>query len=149
MIYLFFFLNSDIDVKSFKGDKGKLLLSSFFPGVSRDPKGLVNWINSPDPEDRDELYKHPGMGLTTLINAAVDLMGGQVSVRTSNYFLNIKTPTDPTPLNEYKKLSADNKYNQFYQAKITRLNPESNLFDGNMLTVRIPLQASHESPLSY
>lgn len=128
-------IDSDTDVDEFKDDDGLLLLSSFFPGISEFPKGDDGYSGSPY-IPKDSPLKNPGMGLTILLNAAIDLLGGEVSVRAENYFLHIKKPEDKT----VKKYEAEKvKYSKFYEVKIENCG-EDIPFNGNMLTIRLPLK---------
>jgi hypothetical protein len=130
--------NSDIDLTNIINDDGLVLLSSFFPGVSEDPKGLNQWNENPYLDERDAPLKYPGMGLTVLLNAAIDLLDGQVSVRVEKYFLNIKKPKQKA-LSKYREIDNKKKYEKFYEVRIKEIN-ENAPFKGNMLTIRLPLK---------
>lgn len=133
-------LNSDINPTIFKKDEGLILLASFFPGISKDPFGKDQWQINPDFINEDTALAHPGMGLTTLLNAAIDLLGGQVSVRVENYFINIKKPVNKKIFEVYKNFDGI-KYEKFYQAKIEKYENAEPKLKGNMLTVRLPLKS--------
>lgn len=129
-------INSDSDLNEILCDDGIIFLSSFFPGISEDPKGLNNYRENMDFMDEDTPLKNPGMGLTILLNAAIDLLGGNVSVRAENYFLNIKKP-DEKGINNIGLQTI--KYSKFYEVKIEKRG-EDIPFKGNMLTIRLPLK---------
>jgi hypothetical protein len=126
-------IDSDTDVDEFKDDNGLLLLSSFFPGISEFPQRDDGFSGNPDlPEGSP--FKNPGMGLTILLNAAIDLLGGEVSVRAENYFLHIKKPENKTvKIYEAEKV----KYGKLYEVKIENCGED---ILGNMLTIRLPLK---------
>lgn len=133
------FYSSDEDPSQYS-IPSELLLASFYPGVSRDPDGIDGYNPSPyleDSDNKDAKLKSPGMGLTTLLNAAIDLMGGMVSVRAENYFVNIKKPIADVR-KEYDSLK-DKKFSSLYQAKIEKLPDAFPKLDGNMITIRLPL----------
>jgi hypothetical protein len=129
-------VNSDADLTEILCDDGLIFLSSFFPGISEDPKGLNNFKENMDFKDEDTPLKNPGMGLTILLNAAIDLLGGNVSVRAENYFLNIKKP-DEKKIKESCLQTI--KHSKFYEVKIEKRG-EDIPFKGNMLTIRLPLK---------
>ena len=106
-----------------------ILLSSIFPGITRDPSGREHVVHE-DLASEMELNR-PGMGLFILVNSVVDVFGGSVSFRSHYHFLNIKKPKDLTA----KKEGAS------YQVKIVKAVPSLPKFLGNMITVRIPLEA--------
>jgi hypothetical protein len=129
-------VNSDADLTEILHDDGLILLLSFFPGISEDPKGLNQFIVNPDLEGEDTPLKNPGMGLTILLNAVIDLLGGEVSVRAENYFINIKKP-DKYANKKYETEPV--KHSKYYEVKIDKRG-EDIPFNGNMLTIRLPLK---------
>jgi hypothetical protein len=129
-------VNSDADLAEIVCDDGLIFLSSFFPGISEDPEGKDDFKESIDFKDKDTPLKYPGMGLTILLNAAIDLLGGNISVRAENYFLNIKKPEEKM----VKKTDSQTiKHNKYYEVKIEKRG-EDVPFKGNMLTIRLPLK---------
>lgn len=98
-----------------------ILLSSTFPGISRDPLRAAGDA-APETTRENELYAFPGMGLYVLVNTVVDVFGGSLSIRCADHFMNIKRdPSTPG-----------------YKVKIQRYIEETARFPGNMLTVRLP-----------
>jgi hypothetical protein len=129
-------IDSDINLTEIIDDDGLILLSSFFPGISEDPKGLHQFTVNDDFKEEDTPLKKPGMGLTILLNAAIDLLGGEISVRAENCFLNIKKPGN----NAIKKYETQlTKHNKYYEVRIKKYD-ENVPFNGNMLTIRLPLK---------
>lgn len=100
------------------------LAATIFPGISSDIMGHTHWKN-PDLTDgeNNSLY-NPGMGLYVLVNAIVDIFGGQVAFRTKNYFMNIRKATVK---------------NAKYRIKIRKYDKNTNNFSGNLITIRLPL----------
>lgn len=136
-----------------------VLLASFFPGITRDPKGIdYNESKALGTEQKPALT---GRGLTYLVNAAVRNFGGEVRVRTSNYFINIKkAEKDYKTLpdlffkkfkDEYFVIDMKDKYdsegitptdkiiiNSLFKAKVQELPQKEGNFFGNMITIQIP-----------
>jgi len=108
-----------------------LLLSALFPGVTSLP-GRQYGDAHPDVGQDQPALKEPGMGLFVLLNTAVDVFGGEVAVRTSDLFMNIKRTDGTATTDNLPPL----------QAKIAESSPNSN-FMGNMLTIRLPITATH------
>ncbi|MBI4650992.1 hypothetical protein HY745_06870 [Candidatus Desantisbacteria bacterium] len=74
-----------------KTDKDEIFVSSFFPGISRDPNREQNLSFENNSTNKEAIEKHdPGLGLTYLLNAVIEKLNGNLSVRTNEYFLNIK-----------------------------------------------------------
>lgn len=100
-----------------------LLFSSLLPGISSALQpGTPVGAPSPDPD----VYKNPqlskpGMGLFLLLNAAVEIFGGSVAIRSGSVFLNAKRHRNPS--------KAD------YAIKVADDLPS---FPGNLLTIRLP-----------
>ena len=101
-----------------------VFFSSILPGITRDISGKDHHVH-PDMVDAEPFLSKPGMGLYLLVNAAVDVFGGSVAVRTKDLFLNVKRPRKT-----FKEAH--------YSVKIRRYSGKS-LFAGNMLTIRLPL----------
>ncbi len=125
-----------------------ILVSSFLPGISRDPsrkhKLLENADGTIEPEEiGDEELKEkygPGLGLTNLLDAAVNQLRGEIAVRTKEFFLNIKS-AGKNVIDECKMISKK-PVDSIYQAKLAK-HPNPNYeFVGNMITIRIPLKYS-------
>lgn len=158
--YYFSYDTPDLDSEegSYKKEDWYILLASFFPGVTRDPDGK-DFINNVL-ENGSEI-KLGGRGLTYLINTAVRTFGGEVRIRTSNYFVNIKrAEKDNKTLpqlfydrfkNEFYVVDLKKKYSEdgisaegkkiistLYKAKFHEYPKEIASFYGNMITIHIP-----------
>lgn len=144
--------------KSYRKQEWFILLSSLFPGITRDPNRTDYPIKIFNQEDLPLLT---GRGLTYLINAAVRNFGGEVRIRTSNFFINIKKVEDDFKTlpdlffkkfkNEFYVIDYKKKYdlenitphnkriiNSVFKAKIQEFSKEEATFHGNMITVHIP-----------
>lgn len=137
-VNLYYHSASDVpnDIKD-----AELFLYSFFPGISRDPLGNDRYKKNQylsDDKPEEERYNKPGMGLTTLLTAVIDLLNGTVAVRSGEYFINFSKPE----VSKYKKYvqSKEYKAKTLYKAKIIRYQhmPE---FCGNMITIKLPLKS--------
>lgn len=143
--------------KEYKKEEWFILLSSLFPGITRDPEGL-DYLGVLS-EERKPLLS--GRGLTYLINAAVRDFGGEVRIRTSNYFINIKKAdkvykTLPNFFferfrNEYYVMDMKSKYEEngikpngrkiissLFKATVHDFPKDVAFFHGNMITIHIP-----------
>lgn len=110
----------------------KMLLSTFFPGISRDPKGYDNYLDNKEID-----VKSPGMGLTYLLKVVIDIFEGSLAVRTSDYFMNFSKSSPKTDLKiEEKELFFEKKY----KCKIQSIPESDSYFVGNMITIRLPLK---------
>lgn len=118
---------------------GEILLAAPSPGVSRDPFGKIKYQGNPYLSATTKKFNKPGMGLTTLMNAAIDLLDGAVVIRTGNYFVNFKKPKESIK-KSYVEESGEFKHETLYQAKIARYNEKMPVFNGNMITIRLPLK---------
>jgi hypothetical protein len=118
-----------------------LLLSSFYPGISRDPDGILKFQGNPNLSSENKLPKGPGMGLTTLLNAAIDLLGGSIAIRTGPYFANIRKHKK-NELASLPEISEKFRHQSFYKIKVKEYEPSFPAFEGNMITVRLPLRKS-------
>lgn len=107
-----------------------LLLSSLFPGVTSDPKHALD--AHPDVTNDTELFGLPGMGLYVLANTVIDVFGGELAVRTSDYFMNVRA--------DDKRPAANGADFQLppLRAKVRTFQNGGSGFLGNMLTVRLP-----------
>ncbi|MFN3239566.1 MAG: hypothetical protein ACE37D_21285 [Pseudomonadales bacterium] len=94
-------------------------LATIFPGTTRDPKGR-DYTNVKQDDGHLAL---PGMGLYVLIEAATNVLNGQVSFRSADWFMNVKASTE----DRTAKVSIKSKKHV----------PS---FLGNMVTVRLPLK---------
>lgn len=125
-------VETDMDLR---GDTQEelLLLSSVFPGVTRDPLAEAAVAPASISTTPESSYSggQPGMGLYLLVNAAVDLYGGEVSFRSKNYFMNIKGST-------VRIKGSMTRGKGPYKVKIKKLL-SSQAIPGNMVTVRMPL----------
>ncbi len=117
----------------------ELLLAATMPGVSRDPHGKdTRFSTNPHiGEDRSQFNK-PGMGLTTLLNAVIDLLKGNVAIRSGKYFVNFKAPTEREK--KYYAKSGKFRFNKLYRAKVVKYGGRMPAFKGNMITIRLPLK---------
>jgi hypothetical protein len=144
----------NVNEENYKKEEWFVLLSSLFPGITRDPKGEDFDKSILKEEERPVLT---GRGLTYLINTAVRIFGGEVRIRTGNYFLNIqqankKYKTLPNLFfdkykNDYYVMDYKDKYasedispqekiiiESVFKAKYE----ERGSFHGNMVTIHIP-----------
>lgn len=152
-------LNEENPDFAYRKDEKFVLLSSLFPGISRDPKGS-DYTKS-TVLNNEEKPVLTGRGLTYLINTAVRNFGGEVRIRTGNYFMNIKKAdkvitsmpdlfvdnySDKYYVIDYQKKyqekniePADKKIiNTVFRAKISTIGEEHQAFLGNMITIQIP-----------
>lgn len=122
-------------------DEEYILLAAFFPGVSRLPD-----------REHDLFNQYPaGMGLSYLANTVMDKLKGEISVRTKNYFLNIKCLSSyekdryirqfkTSQTEKVKRKDVFNDSSIYYKAKFVKYEYRMPEFLGNMITVRIPLE---------
>ncbi|MFH1345424.1 MAG: hypothetical protein ABIL01_30115 [Pseudomonadota bacterium] len=108
------------------------LLATLFPLVTSAPVG-EHFV------DEELRSTHPrlaqrGMGLFVLINTVVEVMSGEVSFRTSNFFMNVRKPDG----DEATKFPSAN-----LTVRIRRFPSTSTLFTGNLLVARIPIVPQH------
>ncbi len=134
------YFHSDVDPTKHSTNV-ELLISSFYPGISRDPDGKLKFQGNPNLANESKVLKGPGMGLTTLLNATIDLLGGSIAVRTGSFFANIRKHTkkelEALPIIETKK-----RHETVYRIKIKEYKSYFPEFEGNMITIRIPLRKS-------
>lgn len=105
----------------------QILSAAFLPGITRDPdRDDGDTDTHPDAIDDNPDFAGPGMGLSVLLNSAADVFKGQVSLRSGNYFMNAK---------------ASRKKDVDYRIKVRQYPRVAGLFDGNLLTIRLPLDA--------
>jgi len=109
------------ETPTMRSDAGDLLLSSLFPGVAN--------MAGPS-EGEDETPRGPkGTGLFHLANHAIDVLGGTLSLRSENVFLNVKRLPDTSPT--ATMLPA-------LSAKIVELPENRASVKGNLIAVRLP-----------
>jgi len=97
-------------------------LSTFFPGVTRDPNPDGSFANQ---SSEGTIFKYPGMGLYLLLKTVVDTFNGTIIVRTGNYRL---------------RISASTKSGCHYKADIKKVKSFSSKgFKGNLLSIHLPL----------
>lgn len=120
---------SDIPTKP--GNDRDFLLAAFLPGVTSDPSGR-NAVYHPALERNFPELARPGKGLFNIINAACNIFGGTVSVRSNNLFANFKSSNRGT---------RPDSLSYAFDVKLREYPPEAGRFLGNMLTIRIPLPA--------
>jgi len=102
-----------------------LLLSTTFPGITRDALG-EDWQPNPSLQTSNPELNAPGMGLFVLVNTAVDIFSGRVTIRTKGLRLTISRDV------EHQETR--------YAAKVTKYNPNSPSFLGNLVTIRLPIR---------
>lgn len=161
--YFFSFDSPDLHEQSgnlkYKQENWFILLSSLFPGITRDPKGIDYQKN--EIFNQEEKPSITGRGLTYLTNTAVRVLGGEVRIRTNNCFLNIKRADkdyktlpdiffkkfkDEYYIIDYKEkydlnnITPQNKkiINSLFRAKCIEFPKEHKSFYGNMITIQIP-----------
>lgn len=109
-----------------------LLLSTLFPGVTCDIEGsnriAFGGIGV------DKLLELPGHGLSLMVQAVVDLMGGSIAFRTGGFFMNVSAISDVA----WRRTSLDAR-KPAYRVTIKDMPPHLPRFLGNMLTVRLRL----------
>jgi hypothetical protein len=107
-----------------------LLLACLFPGVTRRVVDRVTEIRklSTSSLDSPDLASSLGMGLYILTRTVVDRYGGELSIRSGSYFLNLKLAYDAV-----RVLS-----NVRYICSVTRYPGHFPQFKGNLLLIRIP-----------
>jgi hypothetical protein len=106
-----------------------IFLACLFPGVSRrvaDPVGEIPKF-SDSPTEASNLPNIFGMGLYILTRTVVDRYGGELSIRSGRYFLNLKL--------SYDVIRVPNRAR--YTASITRYPTSFPPFKGNLLYIRI------------
>lgn len=113
----------------------EILLSSFFPGISRDPDGSFNYFKN---EEID--VNSPGMGLTYLLMVVVAKLEGMLSVRTKNYFINFSIPNKiiNSEIDDIEN-NGNKIFKNRYKCKIEYFPGSDSYFEGNMVTIRLPL----------
>ncbi|MHB1390807.1 MAG: hypothetical protein ACYCXF_06160 [Thermoleophilia bacterium] len=116
-------------VPTIDDSKENFLFAATLPGISSKPVRDDEDEFSPDTIMEADLVASAGMGLFLIGNAAIDIYGGSVSYRTDDLFMNIK-----------RAKASDKKAH--YAVKIQKRNDYK--FDGNLLTVRLPLQSNKE-----
>ena len=99
----------------------ELFIACLSPGVSSD-LSRENIIET----DGDTLPSAPGWGLFALLNCACEMYGGTVAIQSGCLFANISSNSD---------LSAHK-----FKVTIREAEPGSPCFNGNMITVRLPLE---------
>jgi hypothetical protein len=119
-----------------------ILVQSLFPGVTSRPEGGID-----DPhhfrahlESVDPNLTKRGMGLYVLMNAVVDVLKGELSIRTDQYFLNVKKLGPKIS----KAKGAE------MQITIRRMPDSLPKFAGNLIRVKVPsmLKAKAQSQVN-
>lgn len=105
-----------------------VLLTTFFPGITRDIFGVGHKVH-PDVPKKHPLLGYPGMGMYVLSSEAIDVFKGMVSLRTKRYFLNMRAVS-----------GRDAQAGIRYSVKIKHYGDWCPEFPGNMLTIRLPLR---------
>lgn len=132
------YFHSDVDPTK-QSSNVELLISSFYPGISRDPDGILKFQGNPNLANESKVLKGPGMGLTTLLNATIDLLGGSIAVRTGSFFANIRKHSK-RELEALPPIETIQRHQTVYRIKIKEYKPYFPPFEGNMITIRIPLR---------
>jgi len=153
--FYFSYETPKLNDKTYRSEIWFILLSSLFPGISRDPEGL----DTLPMYNKEPNFQNTGRGLMYLINAAVRIFGGEVRIRTGNYFINIqkadkKYKTLPEIfINKYKndyyvidyqKTSDSVEFKEkiildsLFRAKFVKYHEEFGNLLGNMITIQIP-----------
>ena len=138
-----------------KSNDCEILVSSFFPGTSRLPKGLPKKSNINKSVNNVQKYltddidtsSGTGLGLTFLLKAITHDLNGSIHVRTQNYLLEITRARKGGSI-EYNDMFFYKKIDEIYKkdvdffckAKLRYYSTRSNSFKGNMLTIKIPLK---------
>lgn len=109
-----------------------ILLSSFFPGVSRSVAEHVVDVERIEPETQGEnaLAEYEGMGLSALVGTVIDLFQGALFLRCGRFFLEIRAA--------YGAQITD--HGARYRCQITEFPTEPFEFLGNMLTIELPVR---------
>lgn len=107
-----------------ESNDAEFLISSLFPGITQKAGGEVAGMRADFLGPRDE----PGMGLHALYKVVIDQFGGMVSIRTGNFFLNLRK----------SKLKTDAASSPAYRVKVRALDPDQ-WIDGTMFSLRLPL----------
>lgn len=124
----------------------EILVASLLPGITRDPERKQPLFIKDESigedertvlEEAIEIYG-PGLGLTFLIDSVVGRLNGTLSIRTNEYFMNVKR-ANRNVLSEYKKLNGK-PVESCYQAKLIKNSINASDFIGNMITIRIPIK---------
>lgn len=102
-----------------------ILFSTLLPGITCDVTGKGKKTYKGE-EGLSKPFTTPGMGLFVLLNAVIDIFGGELTIRCDKYLMNIKN-------NKSKSIKAD------YQVKIKSMHLNNPEFLGNMLTIRLPI----------
>jgi len=105
------------------------LLATLFPLVTSDPFGIRHDVDEELKSSYPRLAQR-GMGLFVLVNTVVEIMKGEVSFRTSHFFMNVRRPD----AEERQRFPSAN-----LTVRIRRFPSTSTLFTGNLLVVRIPI----------
>lgn len=126
----------------------EILLAAFFPGVSRLPNRAPDLFNS----------FPAGIGLSYLTNTVINKLNGEISIRTKNYFLNMRSLSNydkdqyiktyrTVGTTKPKRKDVFNNGSIYYSAKFTVFNNKMPDFVGNMITIRIPLKYRNEETI--
>jgi hypothetical protein len=122
--------NQAVDPLDDAGDE-EILLSSFYPGISRTVAESVDQV---DPFDTSHsavaLTNKQGMGLYALMKTVIDTYQGSLFVRCGNLRLTLESSHDAFRV----------RHNARYKAKITRYPESFPNYTGNLLIVQLPLR---------
>ncbi len=121
-------VNSSISLHSDLTDEIRLL-SVLFPGVSTKPELDSNHITHPSLGEFDERFTRRGMGLFVLANAVSEVLGGTLEFRTGRHYMHVKKTAPRTEKQSGAPL----------EIQISDTNPHLPEFEGNMVSVRIPV----------
>jgi hypothetical protein len=102
------------------------LLATILPCVTSDPGGVRHHEVPPETLKADVRLGRPGMGLYVLVNTIVEILGGSVSFRTGDYFMNVRST------NSHEK----SKYNAQLRVRLRKRPKCLPSFFGNLVVVR-------------
>lgn len=110
------------------------LLSTFFPGITRDVIGETHVKGNPSNSNGSKLdFEQPGMGLCCLLDTAVKAFNGEIVVRTDKYRMVIKKAS--------RKIYKGYKFDYLVSIKKKASIPD---FNGNLFAVHIPVYKNYE-----
>jgi hypothetical protein len=116
-----------------------ILLSCFFPGITRDPQGndyKTGVMKDENSHSKDEISNTEnqaertsekitiGRGLSYLLNTSVNILGAEIRIRTGKFFLNVKKATK-----DYSEMPRifSSKYPDYHVIEFENLYPPSTI----------------------
>lgn len=121
-------ISSSIDLNDSLSDEVRLL-SVLFPGVSTKPELNSDHSTHPSLIEFDERFTRRGMGLFVLANAVSEVLGGSLEFRTGRHYMHVKKTKPRTEKLSHAPL----------EIQISETNPHLPDFEGNLVSVRIPV----------